>query len=210
MSRALQTAIIVIIIAALTVFTFYLVRKNEATGASMIPTTEIYENSIYGFSFSYPVNYQAQEYSSSYIALVDPTRPTNGDIVYVHVDTTDATTTQSYEDFMHDRARLTCAADGPTGSQYCTDVARSDQYTTAAGLTGEVFYLTQETVMTGSATTTREAGPFFAFDISANVTGGEYATLLIRPAWVAEEGELYDLGAVLARAIVDTLSIRQL
>jgi hypothetical protein len=198
--QVLAVAAILIIAASAA---YLAIQHNREVGAQTpnLPPQE-YENTAYGFSFTYPPQYQLNEYTDRYIELQEP--ETGQAIAAVEVELSDsALPAANYEDFVHASAENTCAADGPTGSIRCTGVTRSEEFTNAQGTKGEVFYLQHEAVI-NAATTTREAGPYYAFNITG-ASDDAHAAVLIRLGYAAEESPLYDEGAVLAHAIAESL-----
>lgn len=185
--------------------TYLLVKNNEAKSPrTSIP---IYTSGEYGYAFSYDGSYALTTFAPEYVTLEDTSRPEPNEVVEVALVKADAETQYaSFEDFVHDRSLIFCAADGPGGSTSCNTVSRTQPFTTATGIKGEIFYL-EFVHLSPEGESRREAGPFYAFDVSANVQGGDFAALTFRPARFYEESDMYDEGAKVANDIVNTLQI---
>ncbi len=159
-----------------------------------------YSNAAYGFSFDYPGGIEAREVSDGLIQVGDEP------IATVRVLKANASTTyDNYNDFIHTEASTVCTSLGTTSS--CGTVTRDELYSSTSGVSGAVFYLTYST-RSGTATTTREAGPFYAFPLR-RVPDSEYTALLIYPARFAEEGDLFDRGSQAAHDISNSLKIER-
>jgi len=140
-----------------------------------------YTSETYGYSFVYPDSLDVQEYTPEHVALGRRQVEDGFDaVVEAGVFTADGDSAVAFDDFVVDRARTLCAADGPRTSMRCTDVEQRTPFTTATGLTGEVFYLKHETVdiASGAIDSVSGRGPFFVFQLSANAPA---AALIIRP-----------------------------
>lgn len=207
MPRHHQTLAIAAVVILGLCATYLAVRHNTAVGnASSGAGTELpdqeYESVTYGFSFSYPAGSSLNEYASRYIGVTSPeSADTVADIHIVFADSEDSS--ESSMDFAHAQAALMCTSEGATDSVRCPGVAHGEQFTSSRGVVGEVFYLTYESVAEG-ATTTREAGPFYAYDISHGGAEGPFGIVLIRPSHMAQESAAYDAGALLAQKIADS------
>lgn len=199
--------------------TYYLVRTNEAKGEPTDPVerTLAYANPVYGYAFEYAPGLALVEFIPEYQTIEDQSRAEPNELVHISVEELDLDDVQleeyeSAEDFAKARAVNYCAADGPGGSMRCTQVTRAENFTTATGLTGEVFYLAfvHETFASGdtpASTTTREAGPFYAFNISTDAPGSGYRVLIFRPAPFFEEGEWADTSARVTNEVVNSLTL---
>lgn len=197
-------------LAALATFVAIMI-YGHATARPLIVSpagTNMYASRDYGYSFTYPAAYRANEYAPHFVSLSDPMRATNADLVTIAVAVADTGAAQSFASFAHAAAERYCEADGPRGSQSCTGITRSESFTTRMNLSGEFFYLRLVSTVDG-ARSEREAGPFWAFDISPNVPKSRHAALLIFPMRFAEESVEYDTGAALAQTLVDSLQIQK-
>ena len=209
MPRHHQSLAIAAIVVLLCAFAYLAVRHNEAVGRASAGTIALpdqrYVSTSYGFSFSYPPQYSLTEYTSQSVELGD--MQTGTTLADATVETTDNKTPfKNFDDFVVHRAALFC----DTGdSVHCPGVSRSSKFVSRAGANGTVFYL-EYVDTSGGATTTREAGPFYDFNVSANVPESRYAALIIRPVHFAEESDAYDAGAALARSVADSLDITTL
>lgn len=151
-----------------------------------------YHNPEYGFAFSYPETLNLRVYSAEHVALGQAGEDEFAALAEAGVFTAIQGAFASFEAFVIDRARATCAADGPGISLRCTDVQQLVPFETSTGLVGEVFYLAHETVDVASNQVISQSGrgPFFAFNLSANLPGVQYAVLLIRPPATLEPAEV--------------------
>lgn len=212
MNRILYT---VIFLALLAGGTYYLIKNNEAKGnVSSEETARTYSSAEYGFTFSYDPTLVLLEFTPRYLTLEDQTRAEPNEIVQIAVETEDALEVpETFSQYVQSRAINYCAADGPGGSMKCTKVTRSEPFVGESGASGDVFYLefVHETFAEGggiASSTTREAGPFYAFELSRGEGDSAFAALIVRPANFFSEGELYDMGAAAAFALVETLVLQ--
>ncbi len=187
--------------------TYFLVRNNELKAAPQSPAATTYTNTEYGYSFSHDPALTLIEFTPEYVTLEDQGAAEPNEVVQVAVENADISESfESAEEYARTRALVFCAADGPTASMRCTRTTRTEPFTTATGITGEVFYL--EFVETrGEEVATREAGPFFAFNVSMDTPGSGYSALIFRPARFHEESAAYDRGAQATLDVVNTLKI---
>lgn len=193
-------AIVAIIVVGCSVSYLAIARNkaigNESFGVDSTLPDKGYENATFGFAFSYPAEDSLSELTSRDIEIVD--RATGNSLALASIQfAEEGEKASSVRAFAHAQAALTCVSRSATTSARCPDVARSEDFTTSSGVVGEVFYLTYEQ-QTRDATTTREAGPFYAFDISHAGAEGPLGIVLISPTHPAEESALYDTGASVA------------
>lgn len=201
MPRHHKTLAIAAIIVVGCAFSYLAVARNKAIGneSSGVDSTlpdKGYENATFGFAFSYPATDSLSELTSRDIEIVD--RTTGDSLALASIlFADDEDVSSSVGEFAHTQASLTCVSRSATTSARCPKVSRSEGFTASSGVVGEVFYLTYEQ-RTQGATTTREAGPFYAFDISHSGAEGPLGIVLISPTHPAEESALYDRGATAA------------
>jgi len=140
-------------------------------------------NPAYGYAFRYPDTLDFHVYTPDDVALGRETEDGFTAVLEAGVFKAEDDSPAAYEDFVADRARTLCAADGPGTSLRCTDVQQRVPFETETGLTGDVFYLKHETVDVASGTVSAQSGrgPFFVFNLSANVPTARHAVLIIRP-----------------------------
>lgn len=154
------------------------------------PTVSLLEvtNPAYGYAFQYPDTLDFHAYSSDDVAIGRKTEDGFTAVLEAGVFKAEDDSPAAYEDFVADRARTLCAADGPGTSLRCTDVQQRIPFETETGLTGSAFYLKHETVDVASGTVSAQSGrgPFFVFNLSANVPSARHAVLIIRPPIVLE------------------------
>jgi len=197
----------VVALALLVGASYFLVQHNERVGneAGVVKPPE-YTNAEFDFSFIYPSGLEITEYTDQVITITDPAQE-NAGIVDITVEIADTDTSYTdLKEFIHTRAPLYCEADGPGGRMSCSKVSREQSFTTATGISGEIFYL-ELTHRDGDSATVREAGPFYAFDMSSGILEADFSALLVRPSKFAEESEMYDRGAQIANDIVNTLRL---
>ncbi len=157
-----------------------------------------FTSDTYRFSLDYPQGLDVKEEGDTIVLSDDGSEP----IAIARSALANASTTyRNYDDFIHSVAAELCVGTSTT----CTDVTRDDIYTNAYGVSGAIFYL-KYSAREGNATTTREAGPFYAFALP-NVPNAEYATLLIYPTHFAEEGALFDAGARAAQDLASSVRV---
>lgn len=201
--RVLALAGFLLIIAALSYVAVLHNRRIGNESGGVVPDQQ-YVNTIYGFSFSYSPAYRLNELTSRDVELQD--NVSGEAIAEVSVEISESNSFKSFNEFAHARAELSCAAGDAQGSVSCPSISRSESFTGKNGASGEVFYLEYQLVFDG-ATSTREAGPYYAFNISGKPPGNTYTALLVRPSSAAEESDRYDAGAAAARRIVDSLQL---
>lgn len=190
--------------------TYYLVKNNEARGNTFEqPALPSYTSSTYGFSFSYSSG-TLIEFTPRYIAIEDAALTEPNELVQIAVEEAYLPEENSidFSAFAHARAASYCAADGPGGSLQCTRATRSEPFVALSGVQGIVFYLLMEETR-DEEKTEREAGPFYAFDISAQAPGAPRIALFVRPAqFFSTETEMYQRGTQAAFDLVNTLTLR--
>jgi hypothetical protein len=207
-SQRLVLACIVLII--LCVLSYFVVKRNE-NAAGVPPQSAQYVNTAYGYSFKYPAQDAIDESTPQYVSILDPQAQSDNELAEADVLVSDPSNSYAgFADFAHHQAEISCDADGPNGSVRCPTVATSSRFMSSSGLSGEEFYLTEVEVTSG-ATTTAQAGPFFAFDISENAPApgnGEprpqFTALLLRPPLAATSSAAV---TALIESIVDSLKI---
>jgi len=202
MDRTQQLLAAILFILIFGALSFFAVKRNEKLSSSQQPDLLTYASDAYGYSFEYPAGDSIEEYTPQYVTIMGQTQ-----MEVAEADVLIANTSSSYasfNDFVHSQAMLDCEADGPSGSVRCPDVASSEPYTSATGLSGDVLYLDEVTKENG-ATSTAQVGPLFVFNISANVQGSPYAALLIRPPLNATSSASNDT----IDGIMRSLSIRK-
>ena len=207
MPRHQQSLAIVAIVVLLAVFAYLAVRHNQAVGRVSTDTGTLpnqqYVNTTYGFSFSYPPQYDLIEYTHQDVSLSDS--QTGKALADISVKSTDGSASfKTYDEFAVHQASLLCEEESAAGSARCPRVSRSESFTAKTSAVGTVMYL-EYVVVSTDATTTREAGPFFVFNISRDDSGTAFQALLIRPTRFAEESPAYDAGAALAHSVADSL-----
>ncbi len=200
-----------LVLATLATFVAIVVYMHATSGPlQILPAgTSMYASKDYGYSFTYPSAYRANEYSPHLVTLSDPLRAMNADLVRITVELADDESARSYESFVHEEAARYCYAEGYAGSQECTGITRSETFTTRANLHGEFFYLRLVTTVDG-AVSAREVGPFWAFNISPNASESTHAALLVFPVhFLIIDSAEYVTGTTLAQMLVGSLQIEK-
>jgi hypothetical protein len=192
-----------IVVAA---YSYFLSPKNPASpiGGGEDAT---YTNKMYGYSFKYGNKYNLNEYTPEYVSIGQKTADGFDSLLDVEVAQSNAETGESFDDFTHQHAENLCAADGPRESIRCTGVSSSEPYSASTGTAGERFYLTQVTMqLPSNATSSEIRGPFYSFNISANMPSKKYTAVLIHPAIAQPQSEVKK---DLINSIADTIQINK-
>lgn len=145
---------------------------------------KIYRNDTYGYSFAYPRNGQLEAYTPQVIALASTTPQESSTVAEVSViEASEGVSYTNFEDFLYERTRLMCAADGPEVSISCTTVQQEQRFENSAGISGVVYYLEEihTSLRDNSISSTSVEGPFFAFDLSTTVPRQQFLALVIHP-----------------------------
>lgn len=204
MSERTKLVFGVIGLALLCGATYLLVKNNEGKIGVTDDAPQISYVNSHGFTYMYDGQYSLVELSDRY-QHVERAGSEPNELVSINVEQPyDGDQYDSFQDFLHTRAILYCAADGPSESLQCTQVTRTQPFTTATGISGEVFYLELEH-SSPDGVTHREAGPFYGFDVTRE--GGAMTALLIFPTHFYNESDLYDEGAEEANDIVNTVRL---
>lgn len=168
-----------------------------------------YSNPAYGYAFELADTFDVRVYSPEHMAVGRDTEDGFSAVLEAGVFVAEEGSPAAFEDFMADRARTVCAADGPGTSLRCTEIEQRMPFETETGLTGEVFHLKHEAVdePTGTVSAVSGRGPFFVFNLSANVPTARHAVLLVRPPMSLEPAAV-DSGFI--RNFANTLRIDRL
>lgn len=146
--------------------------------------TQIYQSDEYGFSFAIPKNMKVKEYAPESLAIGTSVGEESFDAV-VNVRIYKAAREvgySEYEQYVFESLKNTCAADGPTGTIYCDRVENRSDFTTSSGLSGEELYLHRVHEDFSNQTTDESAsGPFYVFNMAANVPSAQFVILTIEP-----------------------------
>lgn len=164
--------------------------------------TERYVNEAYDFSLRLPADLEARIYHGKAAAIghlrgeaLEPIAELN-----VATDLPGEHDGMRYADFVIERVRAPCAADGPGESHSCTGVQLMQPFETPEGVAGLVFYLRHERaeLPVGNVLEVSVRGPFFALDLGGRMPGHRLAALLERPP------------APVARSEVDARLVREI
>jgi hypothetical protein len=130
-----------------------------------------YKNRQYGFTLQYPSFYKLKTLGKAGFDLI------RDDLIILRADIEDTTfkifikesqhKEKLFLEFARERAKLTCAADGPDGSSSCGGIESEKQYISANGLNCVELYLlmTREDYSTETKHLSR-VGPVYVVDIS--------------------------------------------
>lgn len=143
--------------------------------------SEIYRSEKYGFEFNYPDSYFLKEYNAENIYIKKDKDDTTSDINIeieeeseFYNDQTkkiESTSSLNFLDFATRRILMGCAADGPSGSRYCTKVTKTDSFVNSQGTLVYSIFVNQVVERYDGWKETGDKrediiGPFFAIDIS--------------------------------------------
>lgn len=145
---------------------FIFLKPNDATAPALTGETLTYTSTAHGFSVSYPANLSHLEYNPDMITIgtiteggIDGVADLRTFIIETTPDTLVATVAE--------QLAVYCAADGPTGSFSCSDISRSEPFTTTTGTQGTLVYLHGEHHdLTTHARTPVEKGPYILFPLT--------------------------------------------
>jgi hypothetical protein len=206
-----KASISIIVLIFIGVVAWMYAHNDSAQPVSSDQTsTHVYQSEDYGFSFVVPESLGLNEYLPTSIAV--GTSTADGGFASVAdvdvIESDPATTYESFDDFLHNRTEIMCAADGPGASISCTGVEQEQSFETTGGLSGTVYYLKEETkdLATGEIATAGK-GPFFAFNISANNPGHTFTALVVH-APVALPADQVD--SELIRSIAESVKINKI
>lgn len=180
----------------------------DRNGEEKSAEDKTYESEDFGFSFKYPRSMDLQEYQPNFISLGKRQGEKFDSSVDVQLVKSEANFSGDFEEFVHQQARLSCAADGVNESIECTDVEQEQPFETTTGLTGKVFYLKEvhknlesgEEKMGGK-------GPFFVFNLSANDSESRFTALFVRAPMAQSVSEV---NSALIRAVAESVKISKI
>lgn len=202
----MRYVIVIVLLAMIGAGAYYYAVGSNGGPRTETHVPERYVSNTYGYSFDIPAGHRIKGAVDAYVTVTDTTGAEGrAEIQVAQSGATDDSA--SFAAFAHAAAALSCDADGPTGSARCTGVSRTEPFVSEAGERGEVFYLEYVfTQLPGGATTTREAGPFYAFDLGQR-PGHAYTALIVRSTFGAEESERYDEGVVIAHDVAASIRL---
>jgi hypothetical protein len=163
-----------------------------------------YDSQEYGFSIAYPDTLDRREYSAEHLAVGRTDEEGFAEVVTLDVH---SGTHDRFETFAADAARLSCATVGPDIALECTEVEALQPFTSRAGARGSVLYLRHvaSRTATGEIVEAGGRGPFFAFELPAGGSPGDYRALVIGPAPVLSAAAM---DTALVRTIAESLRLR--
>lgn len=118
--------------------------KKEISDLKTSLGSKTYTNKLFGFEFDYPEDYSFKE--------SDPVTPTfillgkktdQKTIWLVEVSVNPDTDYASFNEYVVNLARNHCAADGPMGSVYCTDIIQQKPLMNKNDISGYEIYITE-------------------------------------------------------------------
>jgi hypothetical protein len=154
---------------ALAVLGYAVLGASASAGAGEI---RIYTSARYGYSLHYPAACGLKaEAQGAYVDLTYQGRRLSTITVEQLDETGKAERRGSpdlWKEFMVERAKLSCDADGPDGTVYCQRVEQENTWETARGLRVIELYLRKVQVDYGppQKSTSSAVGPIYAVDIS--------------------------------------------
>lgn len=154
-------------------------------------THETYTNATYGYTVSYPAGSSLLEHTPEIVAL-GSTTPLGVDasVELALVESGGEAGYGSLSEYVFERTRLLCAADGPDETLNCDQVLAQETFTTAQGRAGMELYLRLlHTRFSTGETIAAQFGPIYAFDMREHVPASPFAVLLIYqplPSFMAE------------------------
>lgn len=141
-----------------------------------------YVNDYYGFRFNYSNNYSLKESNNNYVLIANKENPDLNISVFVKNDTEfynketkklESTSILSFKDFAINevKTRICPAADGPSGSIYCTDITEIESFKNNQGIEGykvsiKLIHETYDNWKKTGIIKEEVMGPIFLFDVS--------------------------------------------
>ncbi len=187
MKQTVKFIIILILIAIIGVLFFQYKKQSTITTINSTSTTpvvsaeKVYVSKTYGFSFSYPNNYDLMEYNSQSVAIGNKTATGFNRIAEIQLTESEPGTESMFEEFVLDEARGKCMADSPGGGTFCKEIKDLKPFIASSRIGGQEFYVILERVgKDGFVTDTNKAGPFVAFNTS-EITAQMSALLIFYP-----------------------------
>lgn len=172
-------ALAAVIIALIALAFVYSMPRHDTFQA---PQTKTYTNDIYGYSFQYPVGFDAIQYTNE---LMSVSTSTSADVISVFESGV------YNEGLMEDNAKNLCAADGPESTIYCDKVTSSEDFLNNNGILGTKFWLQKVTEnLKTHEKATEPFGPFYSF-----------GNVLFHPPYMVSP---YDPNFALLQKAVDT------
>jgi len=176
----MNTRIILIVLAAVLVIgsIAFFVTQNRSTEDAAVRS---YTNTTYGYTFRLPEPYEVMEYTPENISVGTPVgEGFESEVDVAYMESGEEGAYENFEEFLFERTRLLCAADGPDESLDCTRIARIRTLETSDGESGYelMLELTRRTHSTGEMATSTY-GPLFAFDVSERDPESAYAAIVV-------------------------------
>jgi hypothetical protein len=174
-----------IFVALATVGLWYFFLRDSDDPVAITETGEVasrtYTNDVYRYSFAYPAGYTVEEYSDEVVAVGN--REGDGfesltDVAFV--SSGEEGGHESFDEYLFERVRILCAADGPDVTMYCDAVESSVPFENKNGISGTEINLRliQLHIGTGAGATSTFC-PVYAFNVAANVPDSDHAALLV-------------------------------
>ena len=136
-------------------------KPNDLSTPDHVESAQTYENTVHGFSLSYPSNYSHVAYTPDIATIGHVSEEGVTGVAEARTFIVDDVPGESLTETVIKQLAMLCAADGPTGSFSCSDVSRSEAFTTLSGREGTTVYLSGELHEFASDTRTQtEKGPY--------------------------------------------------
>lgn len=168
-------------------------------------TAKTYENSLHGFSLTYPEELNILEYTPEIATIGIAVEGGIDSIADVRVETIEGQPGESLTEAAARQLSRLCDADGPDQSFTCTGLKSAVPFVTQSGTTGFKILLHGElTDRTTGTVAEIDKGPYIAFVLSTSATATK--VLVIHPPLnvSAEEAEKESI-----ESIAKTVRIRQ-
>lgn len=170
--------IVLVLIILLALFGWLGNRTSEPQ--TTVEETKTYQNEAFGYSLSYPRNFDEQEYSLDNVVFGNVTDESVDGVAEARIITVQGSAGQSFINAVTAEMQNLCAADSPNITFSCTGAEQIQPFTSDSGAEGFVFYLRGELRnLQTSSTTSVGKGPYFAFPLRSGATGS--TALVIHP-----------------------------
>jgi hypothetical protein len=133
--------------------------------------TKVYRNDTYAFSFEYPEQYEVLEYNPTRISVGESGAEGFVSVADITLIQSEVDNMQSFEEFVLDQARLTCAADRPNTSISCIEIKDLKPSSGPEEADAQTFSLVAETTTEAGVVGISEKGPYYTVNTSPNTLG---------------------------------------
>lgn len=181
-SAAPLIGVVIILAVLIGGASFFIHEIRQATfPISMTEATTREVNNTHGYSFLYPSEYEVYHYTPQYTAVGHGTPGGFSTRVAVElVESGGGGEYESFDEFLFERGKLLCAADGPGEITMCDQVESNESFVTSAGLSGQklTFRLINENLKTRQKLIS-SFGPVYAFNVSTSTPTSAISVLLV-------------------------------